>query len=324
MKKVFDQRILFNALKVASGCVAAIFICTMMNLQFSATAGLITVLSIQNTKKETIFTALKRIAAFFAAVIISAVCFSTVGYNTIAFGIYLFFFIIFCNIAKFQSAIVPVSVLITHILTLEKISYSVLLNEFLLLFIGAGIGILINMHLHKDVQKMRERKNRVDNEIKAILRRMSDRILEEDKTDYNAECFRRIEKYINEAEEIARSNNENSLFASENYNVMYLKMRREQCSALYDMYCYVKQMNITPKQAVIISDFLRKISEEYDESNTVSSLIEEADKIFEIMKLENLPEKREEFENRAILYSLLLKTREFLHIKYIFITRQLN
>ena len=105
---------------------------------------------------------------------------------------------------------------------------------------------------------------------------------------------------------------------------MYLKMRREQCSALYDMYCYVKQMNITPKQAVIISDFLRKISEEYDESNTVSSLIEEADKIFEIMKLENLPEKREEFENRAILYSLLLKTREFLHIKYIFITRQLN
>ena len=132
------------------------------------------------------------------------------------------------------------------------------------------------------------------------------------------------EKYINEAEEIARSNNENSLFASENYNVMYLKMRREQCSALYDMYCYVKQMNITPKQAVIISDFLRKISEEYDESNTVSSLIEEADKIFEIMKLENLPEKREEFENRAILYSLLLKTREFLHIKYIFITRQLN
>ena len=94
MKKVFDRRILFNALKVASGCVAAIFICTMMNLQFSATAGLITVLSIQNTKKETIFTALKRIAAFFAAVIISAVCFSTVGYNTIAFGIYLFFFII--------------------------------------------------------------------------------------------------------------------------------------------------------------------------------------------------------------------------------------
>ena len=54
---------------------------------------------------------------------------------------------------------------------------------------------------------MRERKNRVDNEIKAILRRMSDRILEEDKTDYNAECFRRIEIYINEAEEIARANN---------------------------------------------------------------------------------------------------------------------
>ena len=40
------------------------------------------------------------------------------------------------------------------------------------------------------------------------------------------------------------------------------------------------------------------------------------------MKLEKLPEEREEFENRAILYALLLKTKEFLRIKYIFINRQ--
>ena len=70
MKKVFNRRLLFSALKIATGCVVAVFICTLMNLQFSATAGLITVLSIHNTKKETVFTALKRIAAFFAAVIL--------------------------------------------------------------------------------------------------------------------------------------------------------------------------------------------------------------------------------------------------------------
>lgn len=322
MKKILNRRLLFNALKIATGCVVAIFICMLMGLQFSATSGLITVLSIQNTKKETVFTALGRIIAFFAAVFISGLCFSIVGYNTIAFGIYLFFFIIFCNIFKFYSAVVPVSVLITHILSLEDISFSILLNEFLLLFIGAGIGVLINMHLHKDVKKMHERKNRVDEEIKAILRRMSDRILEEDKTDYNSECFKKIETYISEAEEIAKANDENSLFASENYNIMYIKMRREQCSALYDMYCYVKQMNLTTKQTVIISEFLRKISDEYEENNTVRELVKEADRIFEIMKSEKLPEERAEFENRAILYALLLKIREFLLIKYIFINRQ--
>ena len=63
---------------------------------------------------------------------------------------------------------------------------------------------------------------------------------------------------------------------------------------------------------------LVKISEEYHESNNVNELIVETDRIILSMKEQKMPETRLEFENRAVLYSLLIRTREFLSIKNMF------
>ena len=86
MKKNGNIRgMLFNAFKISVGCVAAIALSALIGLNYSVTAGLITVLSIQDTKKETAVTALKRLLAFIAAAVISSVCFIFMGCGTIAF-----------------------------------------------------------------------------------------------------------------------------------------------------------------------------------------------------------------------------------------------
>ena len=77
-------------------------------------------------------------------------------------------------------------------------------------------------------------------------------------------------------------------------------------------------MNAAPEQVYIISGLLKKISEEYHESNNVNELIVETDRIILSMKEQKMPETRLEFENRAVLYSLLIRTREFLSIKNMF------
>ena len=153
MKKTFissdKRKILIDAAKISFGCVAAVIISSLIGLKYSVTAGLITVLSIQNTKKETLNIALKRITAFISAALISFLCFRFIGYNTYSFGVYLFFFIIVCQLFEFQSAIVPVSVLITHILTEQKFTLSIIYNEFMLLFIGAGFCRILFFSLLK-------------------------------------------------------------------------------------------------------------------------------------------------------------------------------
>ena len=308
----------FNAAKISAGCAAAIVISTLLGVKYSATAGLITVLSIQNTKKETAEIALKRLLSFITAIITSFISFHFLGYTTTAFAIYLFIFILICGLFRAQSAIVPVSVLIAHILSEKQFSIQIVINEFLLLFIGAGTGFLLNLYLHRDTKKMAEYRTAVDDEIKAIIGRMADRVLVSDKSDYTGDCFRRLDGYMKSARELAVLNRQNTLINNDNYDLLYLDMRQKQCTILYEMYKSVKEMDSTPEQAHILSELLKKIKDEYHEYNNVSRLLEETNKVITEMKDQKMPESREEFENRASLYNLMIRTREFLTIKKMF------
>ena len=308
----------FNALKISLGCVLAIAISSLIGLRYSVTAGLITVLSIQDTKKETAETALKRLLAFIAAAVISSVCFLILGYNTLSFGVYLFIFIIVCFLFEWKNAVVPVSVLVTHILAEKAVNAEILLNELMILVIGAGIGILINMHLRRNKLKMDKNRRELDGEIKAILERMAGRVLTDDKSDYNGDCFKRLEALMQEARRTAYENRNNTLSGGSDYDTDYLKMRSEQCHILNDMYRSVIKMDAAPEQAVIISDFLKKTAEEYHEKNDVITLMEELDGIIADMKQQKMPESRAEFENRAALYMLMLQIREFIAVKFDF------
>ncbi len=313
-----NKALVFNAAKISAACAAAVCISLLFGLKYSVTAGLIAVLSIQNTKKETARIAVTRIFAFFAAIGISYVSFSCLGYTTAAFTVYLFLFILLCSIFSAQSAIVPVSVLITHILSEKSFDIRLVTNEALLLFIGAGTGFLMNLYLRKDMRKMAKYRAAVDDEIKAVIGRMSDRVLMSDKSDYTGDCFERLHGYMENAHAAAVLNRQNTLFGSDSYDLLYLEMREKQCTVLFEMYKSVKEMDATPEQAVIISELLKKINAEYHENNNVVSLLEETDRIIAGMKTQKMPVTREEFENRAALYNLMIRTREFLAIKNMF------
>lgn len=120
-KFTISGKTVFNAGKISLGCFLSMIAATVLGLKYSATAGLITILSIQQTKKETVITALKRLSAFFCAVVISVLCFNLLGYTTLAFGVYLFIFVMLCMILDWQIATVPISVLITHLLAEKKL-----------------------------------------------------------------------------------------------------------------------------------------------------------------------------------------------------------
>lgn len=321
-KFTISGKTVFNAGKISLGCVLSMIAATVLGLKYSATAGLITILSIQQTKKETVITALKRLSAFFCAVVISVLCFNLLGYTTLAFGVYLFIFVMLCMILDWQIATVPISVLITHLLAEKSCDISILLNEFLIFVIGAGVGTIINMHLHNNKQKMNSSREKLDNEIKAILERMSQRILTDDKSDYNSDCFKKIDKLLFKARQVAYENQNNKLIGAESYDIDYLKMRENQCSVLMEMYKSILKISVTPEQSKVISEFLKKTSSEYHEKNDVKKLISELEDIFADMRFQKMPESRTEFENRAVLYSLMLQIKDFLSIKYDFMEKR--
>lgn len=315
MNKVF-----FNTVKITLAAIIAILIARIANLEFYISAGIVTILTIQSTKKETIATAIERFFAFIIAIIIAYVSFSLFGFNILSFGIYLLFYIFICQYFKWYASMAVNSVLISHFLTFSHISLYSLINEILLFVIGVGIGIVANMHLHRNIDYMNALKLEADEQIKYILLRMSKRIINEI-DEYDGNCFDKLNDLIVQAKAVSIENENNVVFNKNNFDKEYIRMREHQSQVLYDMYKTIKTMDTTPLTAKIISDFLRKISIEYHENNDCRDLIEEFNTIDLDMKSVPLPSNRKEFEDRARLFSLLRLIEEFLEIKKEFLQR---
>lgn len=310
-----------KGLKITIATILSIVVASALQLSYYATAGIITILSIQNTKRETLVTARNRTLAFALALVISWATFQIFGYNFVAFALYILLFSTLCLVLQWPEAIAMDSVLITHFLGEQSMAAPIVLNEVLLFFIGTFFGILMNLHLHRDESAFWEWADRVDDQMKGVLSRMADWMLKEDKTAYKPDCFAELEQTIAQAEERAWRNLKNSFFQQSRYEKEYITMRREQMEVLQRMQESICMLSHVPSQAVPISGLFSQVVLEYHRDNDISSLLEELHALLEQMKQETLPKDREEFENRAVLFYILMQLKEFLRLKRDFMVK---
>lgn len=309
------KRKAFFALKIIFAAVAAIGIATLLKLDFAVSAGVIAILSIQKTKKETFLLALARFLAFLAALILGFGCFWLAGYNLKGFSLFLVFYIFLCQTFSWNASMASNAVLISHFLTYRSMAPEYIRNEMLIFLIGAGLAVMVNLHLGKDKVSMEKKMKLVDEEIRGILKRMSEHVLMEDKSDYNGSCFHRLREYLQDALQLAGENQDNEWYVKDHFDMEYVLMREKQCEILYQMYKNIRKIETTPVQAEKLSHLLEMISTEYHKENTVEDLYSEWKNVSAYMKDQPLPVQRKEFESRALLFALLCEMEEFLMIK---------
>ncbi len=317
MKRDFGK-ITVNSVKIVLSAVVAILIATLLHLEFAISAGIIAILTIMPTKRETIRTAFGRLCAFGAGRGIAFICFCLIGYTVPAFCVYLLIFIFVCQIFKWYSAMAMNSVLISHFVTLGDMSMASVLNEVLLFFIGVGCGIIVNMHLRKKEHYMLSLQQKTDNQIIKILSRMSERILDKDLSDYNGDCFKILRQLIYDASVVAEENYNNDLGSMDTFDIDYIAMRSEQCNILYEMYKTIRKLDTSPITAGKLSEFLKNTARVFEKNNNVKKLLIELGEMNAYMKSQPLPVTREEFEARARLFSIMNNLEEFLHVKEVF------
>jgi uncharacterized membrane protein YgaE (UPF0421/DUF939 family) len=174
MKRVkLDAGQLLLLLKVAFGSAISIWIAGSLGLLYSPSAGIITLLTIQNTRRETLSVAIRRILAFLLAVMVAFAVFSLMSYTFAAFGIFLLIFVGLCIAFGLKDGIPMNAVLMTHFLIEKHMKPALILNEVLLLLIGMGIGILINMIMPKYKERIRRDQIRVEEEMKKVIRSLA-------------------------------------------------------------------------------------------------------------------------------------------------------
>ncbi|MDF2943865.1 MAG: putative rane protein [Herbinix sp.] len=179
MNKIKKVNIFF-LLKTGIGSAVSIILAESLGFAYSPSAGIITLLTIQNTKKETISIALRRIEAFILAVLISYIVFFSLGYTAIAFGVFVFLFVALCLLLGLKDGISMNAVLMTHFLIEKRMDLPLIMNEIALLFIGMGIGILLNLIMPRYRERIRREQISLEEVIKKTLRGMGNMLREKD------------------------------------------------------------------------------------------------------------------------------------------------
>lgn len=309
-KKLKGVNIYF-LLKTGIGSAIAILLANKLGLAYSASAGIITLLTIQNTKKETIFIALKRIAAFIVAVLVAYIIFSTFGYTSIAFGIFVFTFVAACHILGLQDGIAMNAVLTTHFLIEKNMAISFVFNEVYILLIGMSIGVGLNLIMPKYKNKLKQEQEMIEQNIKRVLCEMSGALRGcQDDIEIN-----RLELDLGVLLDKAYEEAGNRFLTDTKYLISYLEMRRVQVSVLQNIKGDIKKLDEILPQTHLVADYIEKVSNSFHESNDVKQLVIDLEELYKFFRNADLPTYRGEFENRAILFLILKEIEYFLEIK---------
>ncbi len=319
MKKIQWKQQLIKSIKIAVAAVLAIAIAGEWNLDYAVTAGIITILSIQNTKRETLKTAAKRGLAFLSALVIAAFCFGLFSYTLWAFACYLFCFSMLCLWMNWVAAISMASVLISHLWAEQSMAPQLIANEAKLFVIGTSIGILVNMHLHKRQAEFEQLAEWVDHQMKCILRNMSAGLAMTNKRECCKNCFEELETALDKAKLCAALNYNNSLLKASSYELEYISMREQQSVVLKEICENIRRLQYQPRQALQVARFIEQLERDYHRKNTVEGLLVRLEEFLSMMQKEPLPKSRAEFEARAILFYILMQLRMVLQLKRDFV-----
>lgn len=185
---------------------------------------------------------------FVIMTILSAVIFPLAGYHVWAFGIVLIPYLFSCMALDMKEAIAPIAVLCTHYVSAKSCSPSMILNEFLILVIGAGIGTLWNLYMPDGRRQLLDYQKTVDDKIVYILHRMAIYIELEDKTDYTGSCFDELDAMLVNLKKEALRYMNNHLITEDDYYYEYMQMRARQCVILKRIYADIIRLTTTPEQ----------------------------------------------------------------------------
>ena len=313
--------IFIQALKIAVGSSVAIYVATLLGLDFATSAGIITLLSILTTKWETVKISLFRLVSFVIAVLLAIVIYHFIHIPWIEFGVFIFLLVLICEIIGWKATISVNAVVGTHFLTTLDFSFASILNEFLLVLIGVAIAIILNLFQNnnsakkKIIRNMRYTEERLQFIMEELAMYMRLENLDHSVWDDTIALEKEVEKFVDDAHKYQN----NTFHSHPSYYIHYFEMRLQQCNVLHNLHYQMKNLRYMPKQALIIAEYISYMKDYVVEHNVPTNQIEKLHGIFEEMKTEPLPQSREEFENRAILYHILMDLEEFLVFKKRFV-----
>lgn len=306
--------------KYAVATFVAIFLAQWLGLQYAVSAGVIAILSLAETSKKTVQYVGNLTLTMIMSLLIATILFNIFGYEIWVFSLYLLITYPVSVYLKSDNAIAPCAVFISHLLLEQASDFNWWINEMLLLVIGVGVAVIVNLYQTSASGEMHQLKGQIEGEMQTILNQLADKMDSPQHQDYL--LFEHIDQtyaLAKQGEYLAMKDEENNISNDQqNYYQNYFAMRSAQLIILYDINNSLDNIFESTDQTYDLSDFFRHVSEELSETNTAAKLRNELDQLKTRFRQQSLPQSRNEFETRSMLFDILLDCEKFLNLKYEF------
>lgn len=321
IKKI--RNMVLQAAKIGLGSSVAIYIASLLNLQFQASAGTIALLTLMTTKWETLKLSAYRLLTFAMSTLLAWLIFTNIESSWVSYGLFILLLIVISESIGMRATISVNSVIGAHFMQSNDFSLEFIGNELMLVVIGIAIAVLVNLfHLYESNRNELVRCMRyTEDKLQMILREMAAYLHKEKKSgnisvwDEIDALEHKLQEFIGEAYEYQ----ENTFQSHPQYYIDYFEMRHQQLGLLHSLHHEMKRIRMVPEQANIIADYMTYLADFVIEVNAPDPQLEELQKLLDGFRLQPLPVTREEFESRAILYHILMDVEDFILFKKRFV-----
>ncbi|WP_042145837.1 aromatic acid exporter family protein [Paucisalibacillus sp. EB02] len=308
------MKIGYRTIKTAIGTPIAIVIAQTLGLANFTSAGILTILTIKPSRKQSVLSAWHRLLACVIASIFSFVFFEFLGYHPIVLAIMFILFIPVTVLLKVTPGIATSSVITLSFYGAGDIPIHFLFEQFLIIIIGIGTGLLVNLYMPGNDRKLRLYQKKLEDNFQIILKEIALYIRDKN-TVWDGKELRESEEMLQETIVMAEIDRENHLLRSKHAYFDYFIMRNEQLDLLRKMLPLVTKLPNRDEISVKIATFFEELAEFVHPENTAIVFLEKLKELKDEFNQEDLPTTYEEFETRANLFRLLHEIENYLIIK---------
>jgi len=304
----------YRTIKTALGTPISIFIAQLLQLENYVSAGIITVLCIQVTKKKSLQSAWSRFLACSIAMVYSFLFFEGIQFQPISIGLLLILFIPTTVMLKVKEGIVTSTVIILHLYSAGDITIDLIINEFLLIIIGIGVALLMNIYMPSLENKLRAYRMELEHNFSIIFSEIINFLLNGEST-WDGKEITKTAELLEKAKILSLRNIENHFLRHEDLYYHYFKMREKQFEIIERVLPTVASISTNVEQAKLIAEFIEDLRSNIHPGNTARKYLRKLHLLAREIEEMPLPKTREEFETRAALFHFLNEMEQYLIIK---------
>src|SRR5699024_9876019 len=165
---------------------------------------------IQPSRKKSVETALHRFLACILAILFSAVFFELLGYSALVLALLLAVFIPSTIFLKIEKGIMTSTVITLNIYTFENVNMGFIYNQLLLIIIGIGTGLLVNLYMPSLDKQMKALQSSIEEKFQVILLEIA-QFIREETMDWDGKEITELEDLFTQAEGLVERDKENHM-----------------------------------------------------------------------------------------------------------------